>query len=202
VDAPSLPPSPASDPPGYVYAATDLRPRQTREIELCKKASDFDWLYTGTMFTGALVGLLLSSGPIKQGQSAPVRLLGPATSGFFWGGFLSGGYLALPKCDPLWAGGPPPEGDIRASWPMALTIAMVSIATAPAMDYIFLGPVPSSWPVPERSARVFVSMGASALGALFPYVVPPKTWAARQEIDRIRVMPVEGGAVMGWSGVF
>ena len=43
------------DRPAYVYAATDYRPRQPREIALCEKASSFDWLYTGTMAAG-LVG--------------------------------------------------------------------------------------------------------------------------------------------------
>ena len=31
-----------------------------------------------------------------------------------------GGYLALPKCDPHWVGEAPREGDVRASWPLAL----------------------------------------------------------------------------------
>lgn len=207
MDATSLPPPPTSaapppEPPGYVYAATDLRPRQTREIELCKRASTFDWLYTGVAFGGLVASVIASSGPLKEGESAPVRLLGPGAVGLFWGGFLSGGYLSLPKCDPMWAGGPPPEGDVRASWPMALTITLASIATAPAIDYTFLGPVKPWWEVPERSARVFVAMGTGALGALLPYLVPPKTWAARKEIDRMRVMPVEGGAMLGVRGVF
>src|SRR5438477_12984121 len=29
----------------YVYAATDERPRGDREVQLCDRASDFDWLY-------------------------------------------------------------------------------------------------------------------------------------------------------------
>lgn len=204
---PTLPPpasttAPPPEPPGYVYAASDLRPRQTREIELCKKASDFDWLYTGTMLAGEAASIYLSSTPLKEGESAPVRLLGPAAVGFFWGGFLSGGYLSLPKCDPLWAGGAPPEGDVRASWPMAVTISLISIATAPAIDYIFLGPVKPWWEVPERSARIFVAMGTGVLGSLFPYLVPPSTWAARKEIDKIRLAPVAGGATVGWGTAF
>lgn len=207
MDAPSLPPSPTAaappaEPSGYVYAATDLRPRQTREIELCKHASEFDWLYTGAALVGVGASIWASSGPLKEGETAPVRLLGPAAVGLFWGGFLSGGYLSLPKCDPMWAGGPPPEGDVRSSWPIAVTISLVSVTTAPALDYIFLGPVKPWWEVPERSARVFVAMGAGAIGSLLPYLIPPKTWAARKEIDRMRVMPVEGGAMLGWRGVF
>ncbi len=207
MDAPALPttaaPSaPLPEPPGYVYAATDLRPRQTREIELCRKAADFDWLYTGVMAVGTGASIVLSSGALKEERKPGVRLLGPSAVGFFWGGFLSGGYLSLPKCDPLWAGGAPPEGDVRASWPVALTITLVTIATAPAIDYIFLGPVDLDWSVRERSARVGVAMAAGAIGSLFPYLLPPTPWAARKEIDKIRLAPVAGGAMFGWGGTF
>lgn len=203
VDAlPAPPPTSLPDPPAYVYAPTDIRPRQTREIELCKRASDFDYVYTGAMAAGFTAGVLLSSDTLKEAHEPGIRLLGPAAVGFFWGGFLSGGWLSLPKCDPLWAGGPPPEGDVRSSWPIALTITMLSLATAPAIDYIFLGPVDLDWRVTERSARIFVAMGASVAGSLFPYLVPPKTWAARKEIDRLRVTPVAGGATLGWGTSF
>lgn len=207
MDGPSLPPSPSTtapppEPPGYVYAATDLRPRQTREMELCRKASDFDWLYTGAMFTGVGASIYLSSTPLKEGDTAPIRLIGPAAVGLFWGGFLSGGWLSLPQCDPLWVGGPPPEGNVRVSWPMAVTISLIAVTTAPAIDYIFLGPVKSWWEVSERSARVFVAMGAGALGAFMPYVIKPRTWAARLELDKIRMAPVAGGATVGFGTTF
>ena len=210
VDAALAPPPPNAavspsmlpEPPGYVYAATDIRPRQTREIDLCKRAADFDYVYTGVMAAGLTASILVGTDQLKEAHQPGVRLLGPAAIGFFWGGFLSGGWLSLPKCDPLWAGGPPPEGDVRASWPLALTISMLVVATAPAVDYIFLGPVDTDWRVSERSARVFVAMGAGVLGSLFPYVVPPSTWAARKEIDRMRVTPVAGGAMLGWGTSF
>lgn len=205
----SLPPEPSDptrgqprDPPAYVYAATDIRPRQPREIELCAKASDFDWLYTGTMALGLVGSQYANLGYLKQSEQPGVRLIGPGLVGFFWGAFLSGGYLSLPKCDPLWAYGAPPEGNIRAEWPMAAAITLLSAVTAPAIDYVFLGAVPKHWPVPERSGRIFVAMGFGVLGSLFPYLVPPRTWAAKKEIERIRIGEVAGGPFVSYGFTF
>lgn len=198
MDAPAtLPPSPADAP--YVYAATDIRPRQTREIELCEKASHFDWQYTGAFALGFVGSIYLNIDRLKHTGEPALRLLGPALVGFTWGGLLSGGYLSLPKCDPLWANGPPPEGNVRAVWPLATAITILAGVTGPIMDYAFLGPVKIGWAVSERSARVFVGGGAAVLGALFPYLVPPKTWFAKREIDRMRVEGTPGGAALTYT---
>lgn len=192
----------APDSPGYFYGPTDYRPRQSREIALCNKASDFDWMYSGAMLLGFLGSEYASLGYLKHSDTPAVRLIGPGAIGFFWGGFLSGSYLSLPKCDPLWAWGPPPEGNVRAEWPIAAAITLLAAITAPAMDYVFLGPVPIEWPVPERSLRVFVAMGTGALGSLFPYFVPPRTWAAKKEIERIRLGEVAGGPFVSYGFAF
>lgn len=185
-----------------MYAATDRAPRQTREIELCEKASHFDWQYTGA-FALAFVGSIFADvGPLKLSKTPAVRLVGPGLVGFTWGGLLGGGYLSLPKCDPQWAWGPPPEGNVRTSWPLAAAIAIVAGATAPIMDYTFLGAVKPSWPVSERSARVVVASASGVLGALFPYVLSPRTWSAAKEIERIRVEGLPGGAQLSFSGRF
>lgn len=194
--------APPHEPPPYVYAATDIRPRQAREIELCEAASSFDWKYTGLMALGEIGSVYVNIDILKQSQEPAARLTGPALVGFFWGGLLSGGYLSLPKCSPTWAYGPPPEGNVRATWPIAAAITMLSAATAPVMDYTFLGPVKPSWPVLERSMRVFIAMGTGALGALFPYLVPPRTWAAKKEIERMRVAPLDGGAFISYGVTF
>lgn len=194
---PATPPAAATawppDPPAYVYAASDIRPRQAREIELCAQASTFDWKYTGAMAAGFGTSLYFNITSFKNATTHGVHMVGPGLVGFFWGGLLSGAYLSLPKCDPLWAQGPPPEGDVRASWPVATTISLLSMATAPIMDYAFLGPVKTQWPVTERSGRVFVAMGAGLVGSLFPYLLPPRTWRAKKEIEKLRVTPVAGG---------
>jgi hypothetical protein len=190
------------DPPAYVYAATDYRPRQPREIELCAKASSFDWMYTGAMALGVAGTEYVNLQILKPSEQPGVRLIGPGLLGFFWGGFLSGGYLSLPKCDPMWAEGPPPEGNVRADWPLAAAISLLAVVTAPAIDFIFLGAVPVHWPVPERSGRVFVAMTTGLLGSLFPYVVPPKTWAAKLEIRRIRLGEMAGGPFVSYGFTF
>ncbi len=184
----------------YVYAAADVGPTQAREIELCTAASTFDWKYTGAMALFEVASVYVNINHLKFAEQPGVRLLGPGLVGFFWGGFLSGGYLSLPKCEPTWAYGPPPEGNVRAAWPLATAITLLSAATAPVMDYTFIGPVRQDWPVVERSARVFIAIGAGALGALFPYVVSPKPWAAKKEIERIRMAPLAGGAFV-WYGL-
>lgn len=193
---------PANDPPAYTYAATDYRPRQAKEIELCERASTFDWQYTGAFFVGFGLSVYANIGYLKHETEPGVRLLGPALVGFTWGGFLGGGYLSLPKCDPMWAPSVPPEGDVRASWPIATAIAMLAGVSAPIMDYTFLGPAKLEWSVPERSARIIVGAGMGVLGALFPYVLPPRTWAAKKEIERMRIQGIPGGAMLGWSTTF
>jgi hypothetical protein len=85
---------------------------------------------------------------------------------------------------------------------MAAAITMVAAVSAPAMDYIFLGTVPVHWTVPERSGRVFTAMGTGAIGAIFPYVVSPRPWAAKKEIDRIRIGEVAGGPFISYAATF
>jgi hypothetical protein len=202
VDAPpaALPPAPDEAP--YVYAANDIRPRQAREIELCEKASHFDWQYTGTFAAGLMTSIYFDIGPLKQRPEAPLRLLGPTLVGFTWGGFLSGGYLSLPKCDPLWVGGEPPEGNVHVNWPLATTITVLSAVSAPFMDWTFLGPPRFEWAVAERTARVFIAAGAGILGSLFPYLLPPRTWSARKELDRIRIAGMPGSASLTYTLAF
>ena len=197
--ADALPP----EPPAYTYAASDLGPRQSREIELCRQASTFDWQYTGTFFLGFLGSEYLNLAYLKQTNEPGLRLVGPGLIGFTFGGFLSGGYLSLPKCDPQWAPSVPPEGDVRGSWPLAASIVLLAGAMGPIMDYTFLGPVKQEWTVPERSARVFIAMGTGMLGALFPYLVfSPRPWAAKKEIEKLRIEGIPAGGMVHWQTTF
>ena len=159
-------------------------------------------MYTGAFALGFAASVYVNINQLKQMGEPGLRLLGPGLVGFTWGGFLSGGYLSLPKCDPLWAYGPPPEGNVRAQWPLATAIAIVAGVTGPIMDYTFLGPAKPSWPVEERSARVFIAAGAGVLGSLFPYILPPRTWAAAKEIERMRVQGMPGGAQVSYTLAF
>jgi hypothetical protein len=186
----------------YVYAATDIRPRQAREIELCKKASEFDWQYTGAWALAVSGSIFVNIDRLKHNSEPGVRLIGPALVGLTFGGFLTGGYLSLPKCDPLWAGGPPPEGQVRADWPLGFAIAALAGVMGPIMDYNFLGPVKVDWSVHERSLRVAIAATTGVMGSLIPYLLPPKTWSARKEIDRLRVEGSPQGAKLTYTLAF
>lgn len=188
--------------PPYVYAATDIRPRQPKEIELCEKASHFDWQYTGAMALLFAGSVYLNIDQLKQHGPAAIRMIGPMTEGFFWGGFLSGGYLSLPKCDPLWAPGPPPEGNVRAAWPIATAISLLSAVSAPFLDWTFLGAAKPGWSTEEKSARVFIAGAFGVIGSLFPYVLPPRTWSAAKQIEKLRVEGYRDGAVVNYRLTF
>lgn len=185
-----------------MYAATDIRPRQQKEIELCEKASHFDWQYTGAMALLFGGSVYLNLAYFKQHGPASIRMIGPITEGLFWGGLLSGGYLSLPKCDPLWAPGPPPEGNVRAAWPMATAIALLSAISAPFLDWTFLGPAKASWSTEEKSARVFVAGAFGVIGSLVPYLLPPRTWSAAKQIERMRIEGYRDGATFSYRLAF
>lgn len=190
------------EPPAYVYAATDYRPRQSREIELCQKAAGFDWLYTGTALVGVAGSVALETQKLKHNEEPGVRLIGPGMVGFFWGMFLSGGYLSLPKCDPTWSYGAPPEGPVRKPWPIATAITLLATVTAPAIDFAFLGAVKPEITDGERVAHLFLAAGFGTIGSLFPYLLPPKTWTAKKEIERIRLGQVAGGPFISYGFAF
>lgn len=185
-----------------MYTPTARSPERARRDELCDQASSFDWLYTGVVGLGFVGAEFLNTQYWKNDGERLVRFIGPATIGLFWGGFLSGGYLSLPKCQPSWKSGEPLEGNVRSSWQLAAAISLVAAATAPAMDYIFMGPVKPEWTTPERTTRVFIAMGTGVVGSLVPYVISPRPWAAKKEIERLRLgpPPAEGtGAFMSYT---
>ena len=185
-----------------MYAANDNAPRGAREIELCKRASSFDWLYAGAGVVSTIAAEYVNLQALKPQEEPGVRLIGPGLIGLTWGFTLQGSYLSLPKCDPQWAYGPPPEGNVRVDWPLALTISMVAVVTSPAMDYVFLGAVPQHWTVLERGSRIGIAMATGLGGSLIPFVLPPTTWAARKEIERIRVNGTVGGAFVSYGLTF
>lgn len=199
MDAP--PPAPPESPP-YVYAATDIRPRQQREIDLCEKASHTDWLYIGGLFALDVAGIYVDTQHAKYSDSQLFRLAMPSTLGLTWGATVSGLYLSMPKCSPEWAYGAPPEGNVRASWPAALSLALLGGITAPVVVWIETGPIPFDWNVRERSFRFILPGITGFAGALMPYLLPPKTWRAAKEIERIRVEATDKGAFVGYRFAF
>jgi len=150
-----------------------------------------------------------SSDAIKQPDGWPgthsvaVRMTGPAMIGLVWGATVGGAWLALPKCSPEWIGETPREGGGRASWPLALSLALLAGATAPVVNAIVVGYTqPLEWTTLEREMHVVTAGLAGLGGALLPYLIPPRTWAAARELDRLRFETDGRGAVFRYSLVF
>ena len=199
--APPLPPPP---PAIYGAAAGDLYPRNQREAELCEEAGNPDWLYlaglvvidTGATWAG-------SSAAIKFSDSLPIRMTGPLMIGVSWGATIGGAWMALPKCSTSYIGEPPPEGEVRATWPLALSFALLAAAVTPFVNGIAVGTdLPIGWSTFEREMHVATASVAGFGGALLPYLLPPRTWSAARELARLRVQADRNGAYLGYSGTF
>jgi hypothetical protein len=180
-------------------APGDIYPRSTREAELCDRADTPDWLYMGVLL--ALdVAAVWEHGEVKYADSVAVRLTGPGAIGLAWGATLGGGYLSLPKCEPHWVPSPPREGDVTNPWPLALSLGALSAITAPVIVAVVNGfDVPLEWTTAERSGRVITAAGAALVGSLLPYLVPPKTWRASRELERLRVSSNGQGAFLSYG---
>ena len=195
MDSAPPPATPLTDPPAYVYGPSDIYPlastgpsgSRSREEELCGKADHPDWLYLGGLLALDVGAIYVATGPLKYATAPEVRGIGPALIGFTWGATITGSYLAMPKCDPHWVSYPPREGDVRDRLPLALTLALVSAVTAPIIMAVATGPQPDNWTTQERMARLFVAGGSALVGAVVPYLLPPKTYRAARELERIRI---------------
>ncbi len=182
--------------PAYVYAPTDIAPKGQRETELCATASHTDWLYLGVLLAldaGGIAGEAQNS--LQQSGTTALHFVGPVALGLPWGATLGGGYLALPKCGPQWVTAPAREGDVRASWPLALAIALLAGASAPVIDSIVIGGYPQQWSTVERSLHVVTAGVAGFTGALVPYLLPPRTWSAARELQHLRVGATSTGGL-------
>jgi hypothetical protein len=74
-------------------------------------------------------------------------------------------------------------------------------ATAPIVDAIAIGyAVPPSWQTDERVGRLVVAGVAGFAGTFLPYLLPPRTWKAAHEIDRVRFgADGHGGGFVGYA---
>jgi hypothetical protein len=198
----SLPPTPPAE---YALAPGDIYPAGPRERELCATASHPDWLYLGALAVLDVGAIWFgSSATVKYSSSVPLRDSGPAMIGLTWGATIGGGWLALPKCSPEWVGEAPREGSVRATWPLALALAMLAGATAPIVNGIAIGyDLPFAWSTFEREMHLVTAAAAGFGGALLPYLIPPRTWAASLELDRLRLgTDGHGGLSVGYSVAF
>lgn len=191
-----------ADPPASHYAAAfELGPRTAEERKLCERAASWDWLYTGA--TLALnVGAVLFDNAVKYADGVGVRMLGPSAVGLAWGGLVSGAYLSLPKCDPRWVQTPSYEGEVRKTWPVAVALALLAGSTAPVLVGVETGPVPDAWPTGERVMRLVLAGSTGFLGALVPYLLPPRTWRAARELERLRFSAAPTAMSVGYTFSF
>jgi len=125
----------------------------------------------------------------------------PDWLGLTWGFTLGGGYLSIPKCSMDYVQSRPPEGDVRVVWPMAVAFAALAGVTAPIIEATEIGAPSLTWSDGERVTRVVLSSGLGVAGALLPYLLPPKTWRAARELERIRAgATADGrGAFVSWG---
>jgi hypothetical protein len=203
-------PAPGSAP----NAPGDIYPRGDRERDLCATAGRPDWLYLGAL-TLLDVGSIAfaSNGTVKyaedpgSGFSRPAAFAltwgAPTAVGLTWGATVGGAWLAMPKCSPSWVGEAPPEGGIRETWPVAFAFALLAGATAPIVNGIAIGStLPDSWSDEERVGHLIAAGVAGFVGALVPYLVPPRTWSAARELERLRlgVGVAPGGSPGGFVG--
>jgi hypothetical protein len=208
LDAP--PPQPIS----VLVAPGDIYPRGSREEDLCAKASHPDWLYLGGLLALDVAGIWAgSSFDIKYSDSVPLRMTGPVMIGVTWGATLGGSWLALPQCSPEWVRWTPREGNVRATWPVALSLALLAGVTAPVVNGIAIGTycatpacqggLPADWSTFEREMHLVTAGLAGFGGALLPYLLPPRTWSAARELDRLRFgADGRGGVFVGYAMSF
>lgn len=199
--------APLPDPPAYhLPAATGIAPKDAEERRLCdaaaSKLSDpYVWLY-GLPLLGLTVGAVALDSNLKYADDSSVRALGPSAVGLSWGALIGGGYLLLPKCDPHFVSYAPPEGDVRPSWPLALVLAMLAGATAPVLVGIETGGLPPNWTTEERVTRLLLAGGTGFVGALIPYLIPPRSWRAAKQLEKLRLGGSSTGAMATLSFSF
>ncbi len=196
--APPPPPAILEPAPARV-AALDIYPRTPRERELCESASSPDWLYLAIPPVLVAGAIALDTQVFKYDGSAFVRSLGPVTFGLTWGLFIGSFYPSMPKCSPHWVPTAPPEGEVRTSWPIALSFALLAAVSAPVLEYITIGPVPTTWDDPERISRIVFASGFAFAAAFIPYVLPPKTVRASRELMRLRPSVSAHGSFVSYT---
>lgn len=205
----SLPPSDpavaAQEPPvTYAAAPGDIYARNSHEADLCRSAAHPDWFYLGGLLALDAGSVWFgSSTAVKYAKSEAVRLLGPSLVGLTWGASVGGAWLALPKCSQTWVGESPREGGVRTSVPVAVALAVLAGVTAPVINGVAVGPLPTFWSTTESEIHLVAAGIAGFTGALLPYFLPPRTWAASRELEHLRVeVDGRGNPFVGFIGTF
>ena len=187
---------PAEPIAAHYAPATATAAGGSRERALYESASHADYLYVLPLLA-LEVGAVALDGALKYDDRPGVRLLGPSAVGLAWGGFVGGGYLALPKCELGFVAQPAIEGDVRSVWPLALSLALLAGVTAPVLVGIETGALPSDWTTAERASRLALAGVTGFAGALVPYLIPPRTFRAARQLESLRINATARGVSLG-----
>jgi hypothetical protein len=131
-------------------------------------------------------------------------MLGPAFIGLSWGWTVGSVYLTLPQCSPGLEPAPPPEGDSRSHWPLALSFGLLAAVTAPVLVGVETGEGTSTlaWSGGERATRLVVAGATGVLGSMVPYLLPPSSWRALRKLQSLRAGTDGHGAMMSYGVTF
>ena len=187
-----------------VVAPSEIYPRNAREKELCDAASRPDWLYTGGSVAFLLGSVYFDANVANESTSPVVRVVGPAAMGLSWGVFLGGIFPTLPKCSLTWVPNEPLEGSPRSRTYLAVSFAALAALSAPLligseqslMASVSSGDKDKGRPEvsgEERRTQMFLGAGLGALGALIPYVLPPRPLRAIRALEQLRAEPYNTG---------
>jgi hypothetical protein len=169
-----------------------------REAELCREAGSFDWPYLGGLVLATGGAVAVDAEAFQSEGHAAVRLVGPGLVGLTWGWTLGGAYLTLPQCSPGFVHTHPLEGEARSELPLAISLGVLSAATAPVVVGVETGEGSGTllWSPAERVMRLVVASATGALGAAMPYLLPPRTWRALRKLSRLQAgADARGGSV-------
>jgi len=78
----------------------------------------------------------------------------------------------------------------------------VAGATAPILNGVVVGTLPMDWSNTERAMHVVTAGVAGFAGALLPYLLPPASWSASRELEKIRVGADAGTLTLGYVTLF
>ncbi len=184
-----------------MYGPGDIYPRGERERRLCEKAATTDWLYLSAAGV-ATIGSVWVNAETKYSSPWPVRFLGPASIGLSMGWLIGSLPLALPQCSETGMRFGGREGDVRKPAIVAISLALGSAALSSITMAIATGQQPQAWDNAERAGRVITTSSFAISGALLPYLLPPKTWRAAEELRKMRFEVNEARAFLTYSTSF
>ena len=101
---------------------------RARERELCESASTARLALprdSAARSSPGAIALDTHSLQVRP-ERASSATSGPSLVGLTWGLFVGSFYPSMPKCSPHFVPTAPPEGEVRTSWPIALSFALLA----------------------------------------------------------------------------